>query len=350
MPHFDFIVAGAGLAGACAARRLADHGSVLVFEKEAPASGGSSVAAGLVNPILGLRARPVWRIEEAVAALDETVVLADAESAYRRRPTLRPAADEQQVAWFKETAETHPHHCTWVGDPGFEWLRTPLGALRIETGGMIDLDSLIRCLLAGIELRHDALTAWEETDHGVTAHVLRSRDGRRAETITARRLILALGRGYTSFPEMMRLRLHQIKGQTIRMSRPPSLPDDAPHLAGSGYVASENGTVVCGSTYEHRFTDLTPSARATRSIIQKIEGMFPGIADAKVLEQRAGVRVTVPGIRLPMIGPLPEHRHVWIFTGLGAKGLLTAPLVAKELPGYLEDAERIPKQTRVRLA
>ena len=44
---------------------------------------------------------------------------------------------------------------------------------------------------------------------------------------------------------------------------------------------------------------------------------------------RAGVRVTVPGIRLPMVGPVPGFERVWIFTGFGAKGLLTAPLRAR---------------------
>lgn len=331
---------------------------MLVVEKRGIASGGSAAAAGLVNPILGLRARPVWRIEEAVEALDETVALAGAEAAYARRPTLRPARDEEQIDHFRQTAHTYPEHCTWLDDPGPAWLRAPHGALRIETGGAVDIDGLVRGLIGGIDVRQGELVGWDETTAGITARLAAPRGAKSGrDAVTARHLILALGRSYTAFPALMRLRLHQVKGQTIRMTRPSPLPIDAPHLAGTGYVAMEagskadrqpGGTIVCGATYEHRFADLAPSPRATEAILQKIEHMLPSIRGAELIDERAGVRVTVPGIRLPMVGPLPGHQNVWIFTGLGAKGLLTGPLIARELPSYLKDPEQIPTDVRVR--
>jgi glycine oxidase len=69
-----------------------------------------------------------------------------------------------------------------------------------------------------------------------------------------------------------------------------------------------------------------------------------------VLEPRAGVRVTVPRThspqRLPLVGPLTGRRRVWVFTGLGSKGLLTAPLLARDLGSWLEAPERIPAEVR----
>lgn len=338
MADFDFIVAGAGLAGACTALHLKRHGSVLVLEKDEPASGGSGASAGLVNPILGLRARPVWRIREALAALDETIEWSGAQDAYRRRPTLRPARDEEQIAHFERTAAESPEHAEWIPDHTPDWLRAPHGVLKIRTGGAIDIEALVRSMLRDVELRiGTAVDGWHEVGECVEVCGL-----------TCRYLILALGRGYTSFPALMRLRLHQVKGQTVRLRRPQELPDDAPHLAGPGYVAAENGTVVCGSTYEHRFEHLDPTPRQTRAILRKVSRMLPPIRHAEVIEERAGVRVTVPGIRLPMVGPLPGCRRVWIFTGLGAKGLLTAPLIATEMAAYFEDPARIPSEIRVR--
>ena len=363
MPDVDFLVAGGGLAGACAARRLSKHGSVLVVERRRESSGGSGAAAGLVNPILGLRARPVWRIEEAVVALDETVALANAEDGYRRGPTLRPARDAEQIESFRHAAGASPRHCTWLGDAGVNWLCAPHGVLRIEMGGAIDIDGFVERLLAHVDVRHASLDGWMEGTGEVIAkirpiesanagkrppHETAALPAARIEHVTARRLFLCLGRGYTAFPALMRLRLHQVKGQTIRMTRPDALPAAAPHLAGRGYVAVEGETVVCGSTYEHRFAALEPSHGATRAILKKIEQMLPAIRSARLLEERAGVRVTVPGVRLPMVGPLPGSDRVWIFTGLGAKGLLTGPLVAKELPAYIEDVGRIPREIRVR--
>lgn len=341
--HYDFVIAGGGLAGACAAVHLGRYGRVLVLEKESPASGASGVAVGLVNPILGRRARPVRRIDEALPALEETIALSGADGVFVRRPTLRPAGDDEQVERFRRSARRYPEHCTWLARSPHDWLRAPRGVLRIETGGAVDVDAFVRAMLSRVDVRTQApVETWKEYENRIEVG-----------GFLARYLILAVGRGFTAFPELMRLRLHQVKGQIVRLSRPADLPAEAPHVAGSGYVAhdaAQDDAVFCGSTYEHRFADLQPSASATEVILRKVEKMLPSIREACVLEERAGVRITVPGIRLPMVGPLPGRKRVWVFSGLGAKGLLTGPLVAKELPRYLEDPERIPKEMRVRLA
>lgn len=347
MPDFDFVVAGGGLAGACAALHLREHGRVLVMEKDVPASGASGIGVGLVNPILGRRGRPVWRMNEALRALRETLDLSGAAGAYRPGPTLRPAGDAEQGARFQRSACKHPEHCTWLPTSPFEGVHAPGGVLRIETGGVVRIDELVGRIMVGLDvLTGTRVRTWKEVGDHVEI-------GSRVEVggITTRYLILAVGPGFTDFPETMRLRLHQVKGQILRLTRPDDLPPTVPHLAGAGYVVSEaRDTVLCGSTYEHRFADLEPSRRATEKILSRVERMFPSIRGARVLGQRTGVRVTVPGVRLPMVGPLPGRRRVWIFTGLGAKGLLTGPLVAKELPAYLDDPRRIPKELSVRLA
>ena len=351
MPNVDFIVVGAGLAGACAALALSARGSVLVVEGDAPASGGSGVAAGMINPILGVRARPVWRITEALDALEDLVEQAGAEELYRRGPTLRPAYGDDQIERFRRAAAEYPEHATWLpaGECAQRYpeVAAPEGALLITTGGAIDLPAFIDRILAeaaesGAEMMiGHAVTGWDE--RGVTLE-----DG---EKIGAQTVVLALGRGYARFPELRGLRLHQVKGQTIRLTRPGGLRTDLPHLAGKGYVAHDaDGTLIAGSTYEHTFDHIDPTERHTAAILRKARRLLPRASESDVIDARAGVRVTVPGIRLPMVGPLPGRRNVWTFTGFGAKGLLTAPLAARELPSYLDDPENIPLDTRVRVA
>jgi glycine oxidase len=77
--------------------------------------------------------------------------------------------------------------------------------------------------------------------------------------------------------------------------------------------------------------------------------MLPALNEAAVIGESAGVRVNVPGTRLPMLGPLPGRTRVWIFTGLGSKGLLMAPLLGRELSGYLDSSTPIPAEIRVRM-
>ena len=354
MADFDFIVVGAGLAGGCAALALSEHGSVLILEKDRPAAGGSGAAAGLVNPILGIRARPVWRLEEALDALENTVRQAGAWELYRRRATLRPASGEEQCRRFPQTALEYPEHAEWLTPAEvaarYPAVTAPEGALLIKTGGAVDIGRLVHRLIAAAESRGAVLRtgtsviSWSDEGESAVAALTGG------ERISARFVVLCLGPEYAAFPELKRLRLHRVKGQTIRLSRPQAIPADLPHIAASAYVVQEDGALVAGGSYEHVFDHDRPTAGGTADIIARLRRVLPAIEDARVLEERAGIRVTVPGIRLPMVGPIPGCRRVWIFSGFGAKGLLTAPLAARELPSYIRDPGSIPVDTGVRPA
>ncbi|MEM9998022.1 MAG: FAD-dependent oxidoreductase, partial [Bacteroidota bacterium] len=119
-----------------------------------------------------------------------------------------------------------------------------------------------------------------------------------------------------------------------------------PALSSGGYVvpAPETDEVILGSSFEHTFADLRPSPEVTRAIVAKAARTLPVLADAAVTQEVAGVRVTRHGARKPLLGPLPERGRVWTFTALGAKGLLTAPLLAQGLPGFLRDPATIPPE------
>jgi glycine oxidase len=110
----DVIVVGAGLAGACAAFTLSRDHKVRVLESDEPASGASGAAAGLVNPFMGRRARPIWRLREALDAVPTLLDEAGAPALFPDTGVLRPAVEPDQVAPFQDAAETHPDLATWL--------------------------------------------------------------------------------------------------------------------------------------------------------------------------------------------------------------------------------------------
>ncbi len=340
---YDTLVAGGGLAGACSALVLSRaRQRVLLVEAARPAAGASGAAAGLVNPFMARRARPVWRMDEALAALHAALDEAGAAHLFRTAcpgprsggGVLRPARSEEQVRFFRKAAETHPTHAAWWTEADVQVrhpaVRAPHGALFVRSGGAVDVTAMIDALLEaarqnGAVVQTGArLAGWEETERAVVAtlHI----DGA-PRPIEAGRLLLALGRGSMAFPELEALGLRGVKGQTVRLRRPDGL-GEVPPLSGFGYVVPYDNMLVVGSSYEHTFDDLKPSPEQTRRIVEKAARMLPGLAEAEVLEERAGVRVYPPRGRRALLGPLPGRRRIWAFTGLGSRGLLTAPLVA----------------------
>ena len=354
----DVIVVGAGLAGACAAWSLSRTAAVCVLEAERPAAGASGVAAGLVNPLMGRRARPVWRMEAALEAFHGMLADAGAEALWTPTGVLRPAADAGQAARFEEAALLWPHHAMWkspdAGAEQYPHLSAPHGALWVKSGGAVSVPVLVKTLLDaagrnGAVVQSGARVAgWTESGRSVRLQTEHSENTRVFQAV---HVVLALGDGFIQHPALAALRLHRIKGQVARVARPAALGGvRLVPLAGEGYVVADGEALVVGSTYEHDFEDLQPSREQTRRLLAKAARMVPALADAAVLEERAGVRVTVPGTRLPMLGPVPGHRRTWVFTGLGSKGLLMAPLLAQHLSAYLQDPSRIPEDVRVRSA
>lgn len=346
----DTVIVGAGLAGASAALYLCRSERVLVLEAAHPAAGASGAAAGLANPFMGRRARPVWRMTEAMDALREALALAEASPLFRPG-ILRPAFDTRQADAFEAVAAAHPRRTRWLppGEAVHPAVRAPHGALFLTDGGALSPPDFVAAMLAaatdrGAEVRTGVTaTDWEEHREYVR---LTARDAGRPVHVEARRLVLAPGAGYRFHPELARLNLHPVKGQTVRVKHPPALTG-LPPLAGSGYVVPEGDTLVVGSSYEHRFSDPHPSPAQTPVILDAAARMLPFLTSASPVGATAGVRVNVPGTRLPMLGPLPGRSRVWVFTGLGSKGLLMAPLLARDLPAYFRHPASIPEAIRV---
>lgn len=372
---FDTLVVGAGLAGACAAAELARHERVLLVDAEHPAAGASGVGAGLASPLMGLRSRPPWRVHHALPALHRLI------DATGFRPQVHPgllraAMTPQQAEDCQKSAEEFPDLARWHPEPlagqfpphadaadAWSFVRAPFGLLDIHGGMTLSIPAFVDAIVQ-LAVRRGAVTRfparlrrWHASagaDACVTAHFA---DG---PPIAARRILLALGGGLLPpwCGELMRgqlpsLHLHAVKGQSVRVARPSSLPPakDAtallPSLSGAGYIVDEGDTFFVGSTYEHTFSHMEPDVDMGNALLDRAITMMPALAGAPVVERLAGCRATVPGIRLPMVGPLPGAPAVHVFTGLGSKGLILAPLLAEEIPHYFRLPEAIPEEIRV---
>ena len=342
----DVVIAGAGLAGACAALSLSQTRRVTVLDPSPPGSEATGAAAGLVNPFMGHKAKPAWRHDHALAALAEALDQSDP-ALWRGTGVIRPARDARQAQAFRDQAAAHA---------GLDWLspdesaeRWPTviahdGSLFVSRGGSVDLSAFVRAALAEVErrgglVRREQLLRWE-TD-GDTAIAITDKNEHQA-----RHLILALGDGLRPFDALASLPLHRVKGQTVHLGRPPGLPADHPAVAGPRYIVPGADHVIVGATFEHRFTSTEPDPGLDAGLISRAADLVPALAEAEVLGRRAGVRMTVPTQvspqRLPLVGPVSPG--VWVFSGLGAKGALMAPLVASWLPDALDGRRPLPDE------
>lgn len=337
------MIVGAGLAGACAALVLSRTRDVTIIEAEAPASGASGAAAGLANPFMGRKAAPAWRHAEALDALAE--LCHEAGVPLRTTGLLRPATNPAQARLFADRAHEHAE-LAWLSRPASaeRWpqVHAPHGALWVSTGASVDIPCLVHAALATAASRGALI---------VRARVRRL-ETRRAITdsgsIDASRLVLALGDGVRQMAATAGLPLHRVKGQTLLVGRPSALDADHPPVAGTGYVVPSDAHVTVGATFDHAFETTEPDLARDAELQDRARGLLPCLDGAAVLDRRAGVRVTVPATvsprRLPLAGALDAAGRVVVLAGFGAKGLMTAPLVARRLPDALDGVAALPAE------
>ena len=334
--RLDTIIVGAGLAGSSAAFWLSREGqSVCVLEADSIAAGASGVGFGLANPMMSRKGRPVWRVHEALAALEEM-------GCSGRRGILRPAKNEEQADYFRESCGLSPDIGAWIHSESarerFPFLIAPFGLISIPSGIAVQMASQVRLWLEGIDVRENTIVkSWKESGQGVELDLS---DG---SSLSADRMVLCSGSALLRDPKTQHLNLHGIKGQTIRVRKPDALPEALPSLSGFGYVVDEgNGILTIGGGFQHQWSTQLATPEATTDLLDTVSHMVKGIDGAGIIEQSAAIRMTVPGTRLPMIGPLCSSGRVWIFTGLGSKGILMAALLGKNILRFFSEPETIP--------
>ena len=75
--------------------------------------------------------------------------------------------------------------------------------------------------------------------------------------------------------------------------------------------------------------------------------VYPSLfEEAKLIDQWAGVRASTPN-KKPILGAHPEIENMFVFAGLGSKGLLYSVYLGKALSDYILHGSAIPKEVSV---
>jgi glycine/D-amino acid oxidase-like deaminating enzyme len=308
-------IVGQGLAGTCLAWEFWNRG--LAFRLVDREQGGSSrVAAGLINPVTGKNFEPTPRIAEFLpealefyqgleTRLDNTF--------WHPLPILRLAADEKE--WNKMLAKrSRPDVACWLSHHG-EPVMTDgwLGALELTGGGRLDT----RAFLDGSRAFFKERGIYQQAEISPSA----SNGGHIWCDGAAGLLGGRLGPHRCAKGEILTLRAAHWDQTHIRIG------------AGGWLVPVGGGCFKAGSTYEWDQLDETPTEPG-KAKVMIIARKLGGDADFEIIAHDAGVR---PILRRsePLIGPLANGD--WMFNGLGSKGSLSSPTIARRLADWISN-------------
>jgi len=322
-------VIGNGLAGACVSYHLIKAGAkVTVYDNRFNHS--SFIAAGLITPLVFRRMNKSWRVDDFIDYLVpfyRSFEFSDQE-VLRNIPLRRMFASEQERGYWLERQD-NPEYSAYKfsinsKDENYHHAINNFGSGRVRNCYAVNTEPFFSKINAFIRERgtinEESFAYKELVDNKY-----------KGETFDA----FVFCEGYMNYlnPFFKDIPVGRTKGEILTI-KAKSIPDGHSLNRKCFMLPLGDQKFKIGSTYSWNDPNPEPSEVGKQEIIEK----FAYLSDEKieVLSHVAGIRPTTMD-RRPIVGKHPKNGHLYIFNGLGTKGYMSAPLLAKEFVEHLLD-------------
>ena len=100
-----------------------------------------------------------------------------------------------------------------------------------------------------------------------------------------------------------------------------------------------------GATYNREDFSLETTQSARETLLSKLKKSIT--CHFTIVDQVAGMRPTTLD-RRPLLGNLPKQNNIFFFTGLGTRGIMSAPTLAQKLFDYIENKIPLEKEIDIK--
>nr|WP_092851306.1 FAD-dependent oxidoreductase [Algibacter pectinivorans] len=340
----DYIIVGIGIAGISFCEQLRANGkSFVVFDDGSQQS--STVAGGLYNPVVLKRFTSVWKSTEQLdvalpmyARIEERlhVKLDYKIPVYRKFASL-----EEQNDWF--SASDKPlltrYLSTNIIKNTNKAIDAPFGFGKVLETGRIDVNTMIKAYKAELIATNSLIeSAFNYDNLYINDAALGYKD------ITSKHIVFAEGSGIRLNPFFNTLPLNPAKGELLTIQA-PNLNIDFVLKAGVFLIPLSDDLYIVGATYEWKDLTYKTTIKAKEALLEKLDKLIN--CPYKVVQQVAGIRPTVKD-RRPLVGSHTIHHNMYILNGLGTRGVMIGPYVAKQLYGFIEENKPLDNEIDIK--
>ena len=331
----DYLIVGLGLAGISFCETLEKNKrSFMVVNDSSQTS--SLVAAGLYNPVILKRFTLAWKAREQLeltgtfypelekklnTILDHKIPVLRRFNSVEEQNNWFQAADSQQLEPFlsaKIIKELHPS------------INAPYGFGQVLGTGRVDTQKLIS--LYTTYLLQKEVMQQETFDFGALST---SGDYLEYRSVKAKHIVFAEGFGLRQNPLFNYLPLTGTKGELLKI-RAPQLNLKSIVKSSVFLIPLPGNYYKVGATYKWKDKTNTPTQEAKSELLANLQTFLKH--KYTVEAHLAGIRPTVTD-RRPLLGRHPEHKNMYVFNGLGSRGVMIGPYAARQLFNLIEMEE-----------
>ena len=329
----DYIIVGSGLAGISFAEMALKHNKkILIIDDKSQNS--SRIAGGLYNPVILKRFSEVWQAQDQLQEMNEfyeNIQFKLHEKFNFELPILRKFFSiEEQNNWFAASDKKNlaPFLSTKLISKKFNGIDSPYDYGEVLHTGYVNtallLDSYKEYLL------QNNILSEQYFDYGLIEFF---DYGIQYKNVQARHVIFAEGFGLCKNPFFNYLPLDGTKGELFIIKAPDLNLNVIVNT--SVFILPLGGTLFkVGATYNWKDKTDLPTQEGKEELLARIKEIIT--CDFEIVKHFAGVRPTVKD-RRPLIGTHYSHKSLHILNGLGTRGVMLGPSMAKDLFNNIEN-------------
>ncbi len=339
----DYIIVGLGLAGLAFTKELEKNTkSFIVFEDHS--QNASIIAGGMYNPVILKRFTPVWNaVEQLKTALP---FYKELENQFHKKYNFSIdiyrilKSVEEQNNWFSasDKPSLSKYMIPKIINKEFKGIKAEYGYGKLINTGRIDTKALLKDYRK--YLREKNLLKEESFTY---AKLKINETNVEYKAVKASKIVFCEGFGLKKNPYFNNLPMQEAKGELLTIYAPNLNVNFLVKAAVFVLPLGDNHYKV-GATFNWKDKTTLPTSEGKQELIHKLNTFIT--VPFKIVAHTAGIRPTVKD-RRPLLGKHPTYQNLAILNGLGTRGVMLAPTVAKALYNYLEKDIELDKEIAI---
>jgi hypothetical protein len=341
----DFLIIGQGLAGSLLAWELIHRGCNVVIVDNG-LENASQVAAGLINPITGMRFVKSTDVDTLLPVAKHCYShLADffQQDFYIEKPMLRIFNSDSEL---KNAAKRlhNPDYQAYLGtlqqtNNAFNNLATPFGYLEQHQTGYLLTKPLLSCLKAFFISKD----CYRKADFDY--RVVQLQPTLRWQDLYPKQIIFCEGYQATHNPWFSYLPFQPVKGEILTLEHQTDLPDKILNYS-HWLIPLNDRQIRIGATFDRENLNTRITEQGKQTLLTALSQLSTELTHTTLINQSANIRPCTLD-KQPFIGRHPQHDKLAIFNGFGAKGSLQIPEYSQHFADSILNSTPLPPSCNI---
>ncbi|WP_312077337.1 FAD-binding oxidoreductase [Chryseobacterium sp.] len=337
MENVDYIIVGDGYAALFFAHHLIQEKKSFKLFSEGR-KGASQVSAGIINPVVLKKFTTFWKAQEQIDYLKE--VLSDLASYTEKNYLIdqnihRIFHDEnERNLWTKKSANDNLKNFLNQEFTPIPDVKNPFETGSVNQSARLDVSAFFQDFLFYLEAQNYLIKEKFDYDKVLTEETT-------YKNFNFKNIVFCEGMNVKENPFFKDIPVVPNKGHHIKVKLQKPLETQVTIKKKHFLFPLNSELYFYGGTYDRDQLHSKIDDSAVDQLINGLSEIYPD--DFEIKEVNFGFRPTVKD-RRPIVGRHSEHKNLYVFNGLGARGILNGCYFSRDLFQFIEHNKPLPEE------